>query len=176
MASLQGQAGFQGSLGCVQAQGHLLHALCAQLEEFLGEFPHLAKAEPSSSNTCSKALCCSKIASSTEGLRSVEPNDIYFWVLREEKAEKLHHRVLKTPGADWGQKPHHKLPETCFECHRTLHAVVLLLDLLCISSQAASPPAAIPCSPQPILGRPKEDFWPQENGLNLGSCVFCWLC
>lgn len=109
MASLQGQAGFQGSLGCVQAQGHLLHALCAQLEEFLGEFPHLAKAEPSSSNTCSKALCCSKIASSTEGLRSVEPNDIYFWVLGEEKAEKLHHRVLKTPGADWGQKPHHKL-------------------------------------------------------------------
>lgn len=61
MASPQGQAGFQGSLGCVQAQGHLLHALCAQLEEFLGEFPHLAKAEPSSSNTCSKACAAQKL-------------------------------------------------------------------------------------------------------------------
>lgn len=69
------------------------------------EFPHLAKAEPSYSNTCSRALCCSKIASSAESWRSVEVNDIYFWVHREEKGKKLHHRVLKTQE----QKPHHKL-------------------------------------------------------------------
>lgn len=76
---------------------------------FSGEFPHLAKTEPGSSNTCSKALRCSKFASSAGSLRSVEVNDIYFCVLGEEKDEKPDHRVLKTPGAAWGQKPHHKL-------------------------------------------------------------------
>lgn len=136
---------------------------------FSGEFPHPAKAEPSSSNMCSKALCCSKIASSAGSLRSVEVNDIDFWVVREEKPD---HRVLKTPGTDWGQKPHHKL------CLRLVLSItepraLWFCCLICSEFPHRSPlsTGCHPLEPSANFGETQKDFWLQENGLNLGSCA-----
>lgn len=174
MAPLEGQAfkrrisGFPRT--CSSAGTSVPCSLCSAGGIFSGEFPRLAKAGPSSSNTC-WGFRAQKLPHLL-GVWDLSVNHIYFWVLREEKAEKPDHRVLKTPGAHWGQKPHHKLCLTLV-LNITEHCTLWFFCFTC-SAFPHRPPLHLSCHPlEPSVnfGETQKDFCPQENGLNLGSCV-----